>query len=107
MMTQETAHHPLQSSSEGTVILEHLHCLAASNRVTCGRSTVTNERAKIQYPVTVKDITGHEGDYTLDNVGFQLHQHESKTLCIADGYNDESKIRSDYFPECEQLLKDM
>ncbi len=69
------------------------------------RSTVTNERPMVQFPMAVTDVTGREKEYTLDNAGFEYIHHESKTSCIADGYHDLSKIQTEYFPECEEVLK--
>lgn len=55
----------------------------------------------------VTDISGEEEKYTLDTYGFQLIHHETKSNCRDDGYQDVNRIQSDYFPECEQLLKDV
>jgi hypothetical protein len=68
---------------------------------------VTNERATIATRVTVKDISGEEEKYTLNNCGFQLVHHETKSSCTEDGYRDVQRIQSEYFPECEQLLKNV
>lgn len=69
--------------------------------------TVSNKRATIKVPSTVTDITGEEDKYTLDGCGFQLCHHEAKSPCQKDGYRDEEKLKEEYFPEMEQLLKDM
>jgi hypothetical protein len=68
---------------------------------------VTNERATIATKVTVKDISGEEEKYNLDNFGFQLVHHETKSGCTEDGYRDLRSIQTEYFPECEQLLKNV
>jgi hypothetical protein len=52
--------------------------------------------------VTVTDITGSELDYTLDGNGFQIYYHESKEK----DFLDDEKIKQEYYPETEQLLKD-
>lgn len=52
--------------------------------------------------VTVTDITGRELDYTLDGNGFQIYYHESKEK----DFLDDEKIKHEYYPETEQLLKD-
>jgi hypothetical protein len=57
--------------------------------------------------VTVTDIRGSEDHFTLDSHGFQLVDHSTRTVCKEDGYEDESKVKSFYFPECEQLLLDV
>jgi len=52
--------------------------------------------------VIVHDIAGDEEKYTLDSHGFQFVQHESKEK----DFNDDEKIKAEYYPETEQLLKD-
>lgn len=52
--------------------------------------------------VTVHDISGDELDYTLDKNGFQIYYHESKEK----EFVDDDKIKREYYPETEQLLKD-
>jgi hypothetical protein len=53
--------------------------------------------------VTVTDVTGQEGDFTLDSHGFAYHKHTSAMT----GFHDEEKIKLHYFPECEELLKQL
>ncbi|KAL4809855.1 hypothetical protein BDV18DRAFT_129762 [Aspergillus unguis] len=53
-------------------------------------------------PVTVRDVSGHELEYTLDGNGFQFYYHESKEK----DFLDDEKIKREYYPETEQLLKD-
>jgi len=53
-------------------------------------------------PVTVTDISGSEGAYTLDGNGFQIFKRASKEK----DFVDEEIIKSEYYPEIEQLLKD-
>jgi hypothetical protein len=57
----------------------------------------------IATPVTVLDVTGEESKFSLDSHGFQYHNHESHEK----EFHDEEKLKTDYFPECEQLLKEM
>jgi hypothetical protein len=52
--------------------------------------------------VKVNDITGEEDKYTFDTHGFQIYKHESEEK----DFQDEEKIKNDYYPEIEQLLKD-
>lgn len=40
--------------------------------------------------------------YTLDSHGFQIYTHESKEK----DFLDDDKIKAEYYPETEQLLKD-
>ncbi|KAF2664989.1 hypothetical protein BT63DRAFT_443298 [Microthyrium microscopicum] len=50
----------------------------------------------------VHDITGEEEKYTLDSHGFQIYNHQSKEI----DFLDDEKIKAEYYPETEQLLKD-
>ncbi len=52
--------------------------------------------------VTVHDIRGEEANITLDKNGFQIYQHVSKEK----DFLDDDKIKAEYYPETEQLLKD-
>lgn len=60
------------------------------------------DRPSIPLPVTVHDVSGHELDYSLDGNGFQLYYHES----TEKEFLDDEKIKREYYPETEQLLKD-
>ncbi len=51
----------------------------------------------------VTDISGNEKQYTLDSHGFQVVEHESKEK----KFLDDDQIKRDYYPETEQLLKDV
>lgn len=51
----------------------------------------------------MRDITGEEAKYTLDSHGFQLAHHESKTK----EFDDLKKLKSDYFPEVQELVKNL
>ena len=62
----------------------------------------TYERPSVEVPVTVHDVSGRELDYTLDSNGFQFYYHESKEK----DFVDDEKIKREYYPEVEQLLKD-
>ncbi|KAL1874770.1 hypothetical protein VTK73DRAFT_189 [Phialemonium thermophilum] len=70
------------------------------------KSTVTNKRTMIPTQVTVSDITGREDQFTLDKTGFQLFRHEDKSPCRLDGYRDEERIKTEYFAEMEQMMKE-
>lgn len=48
------------------------------------------------------DISGEESKYTLDSHGFQIYRHESKEK----EFVDDEKIKAEYYPEVEHLLKD-
>lgn len=60
------------------------------------------ERPVQPLEVTVHDIRGSESKYTLDSTGFQIHGHVSSEK----DFLDDEKIRREYYPETEQLLKD-
>ncbi|KAK3940177.1 hypothetical protein QBC46DRAFT_261583 [Diplogelasinospora grovesii] len=68
-----------------------------------GRGTISNRRPTIAQPVVVTDVTGEEDKYTLDSHGFQYLRSTSNEK----DFTDESKILAEYYPECEQLLKDV
>jgi hypothetical protein len=53
--------------------------------------------------VDVTDISGEEDKYTLDVQGFQLVKHESSVK----EFRDDDLTRRVYYPEVEQLLKDV
>lgn len=55
------------------------------------------------HQVTIKDIAGKESEYTLDKQGFQIHRHEA----TVKDFLDEDEIKASYYPETEQLLKDV
>lgn len=54
-------------------------------------------------PVVIHDISGEEDKYTLDTHGFQFVKHESKEKDFLDA----EKIKAEYYPETEQLVKDV
>ncbi|KAF2431428.1 hypothetical protein EJ08DRAFT_670030 [Tothia fuscella] len=62
----------------------------------------TYERPAQPFEVTVTDISKNIGDYNLDNHGFQIYAHES----TEKDFSDDEKIKREYYPEVEQLLKD-
>ena len=63
----------------------------------------TYERPTQPLDVTVQDIRGDEDKYTLDNQGFQIHKHTS----VEKDFLDDDQIKAQYYPEVEQLLKDV
>ena len=62
----------------------------------------TYERPTQPLQVTVQDIRGEVEKYTLDGNGFQLYAHKSDER----DFVDDEKIKAEYYPETEQLLKD-
>lgn len=58
---------------------------------------------KISHSVT--DVTGREKEYTLDNQGFTWVQHKSKLS--GDELRDYEKVRAEYWPEVEELVKSL
>jgi hypothetical protein len=60
-------------------------------------------RPHVAQSVTVHDIAGDEDKYSLDSHGFQFVKHESKEK----DFLEEEKIKAEYYPETEQLLKDV
>ncbi|KAF2277353.1 uncharacterized protein EI97DRAFT_493302 [Westerdykella ornata] len=63
----------------------------------------TFDRPFEQHPVTVRDVRGREHEFTLDGNGFQFHKHKSEEK----DFVDDEKIKARYYPEIEQLLKEV
>jgi hypothetical protein len=63
----------------------------------------TYDRPNEIHPVTVRDVRGREKDFTLDGNGFQLHRHTAGEK----DFLDDEKIKSGYYAETEQLLKEV
>src|SRR5271170_4920587 len=53
--------------------------------------------------IKIYDIRGHEQDFSLDKTGFQVCPHKSSQTEFAD----EEKIKSIYYKEVEELLKEV
>lgn len=53
------------------------------------------------FTVEIENIRGKEGDYTLDNAGFQFHREAAQHKTFA---NDE-EVEREYYPESIELLK--
>jgi hypothetical protein len=53
--------------------------------------------------VAIHDARPHAGDFTLDQHGFSLLEHRSKLV----SFDDEPAIRSIYYREAEELLKEV
>ncbi|KAG7292743.1 hypothetical protein NEMBOFW57_002783 [Staphylotrichum longicolle] len=66
-----------------------------------GSTQVTNERPTIPLTHIITDISEQTDGFTLDSHGFQYLNHASSV----DQLLDEHKIRNNYYPECEKLLK--
>ena len=62
----------------------------------------TYERPAEPLDVTVYDIRGEEAEFTVERQGFQLYNHTSAEKFFVD----DEKIKREYYPETEQLLKD-
>jgi hypothetical protein len=63
----------------------------------------TFDRPVEVHNVTVHDVTGQEDKFTLDGNGFQFHKHTS----VEKDFVDDDQIKSQYYAETEQLLKDV
>jgi len=63
----------------------------------------TYERPVETHHVTVHDVSGREDEYSLDANGFQFHRH----VATEKDFLDDDQIKASYFPETEQLLKDV
>ncbi|KAI1423382.1 hypothetical protein F5Y12DRAFT_532962 [Xylaria sp. FL1777] len=55
------------------------------------------------HSVKITDIAGREAEFTLDKQGFQVHRHVAQEK----DFVDDEHIKAVYYPETEQLLKDV
>ncbi|CAO2654540.1 Nn.00g112730.m01.CDS01 [Neocucurbitaria sp. VM-36] len=62
----------------------------------------TYNRPSEVHPVSVRDVRGNENKYTLDGNGFQFYRNTAQEK----DFLDDDKIKSGYYAETEQLLKD-
>ncbi|KAJ5103043.1 hypothetical protein N7532_003572 [Penicillium argentinense] len=62
----------------------------------------TYDKPTVSISVTIHDVSGRELDYSLDDQGFQFYYHES----AEKDFLDDEKIKREYYPETERLLKD-
>ena len=70
-------------------------------------NTVGHYRRKFdRVPVTVHDIRGREGDFSVNREGFQLYKHSSvaKTFAAED-FGDRQKLKEIYYPETAEMVK--
>ncbi|KAJ4376500.1 hypothetical protein N0V83_001784 [Neocucurbitaria cava] len=67
------------------------------------KGRVTNKRPHRAHKFLVTDISGDEDKYSLDGHGFQYCSYESHEK----EFIDEQAIRSNYYEECEKLVKDV
>ncbi|KAF1848187.1 uncharacterized protein K460DRAFT_333958 [Cucurbitaria berberidis CBS 394.84] len=65
--------------------------------------TTTYDRPFEVHPATIRDVRGSENKYTLDGNGFQFHRNSAQEK----DFLDDEKIKSGYYAETEQLLKDV
>ncbi|KAI1779187.1 hypothetical protein F4818DRAFT_241617 [Hypoxylon cercidicola] len=63
----------------------------------------TYERPVSPHPVHITDVSGKEANYTLDGNGFEYHRHTAQEK----DFVDDDHIKAVYYPETEQLLKDV
>ncbi|KAI1445681.1 hypothetical protein F5Y02DRAFT_417898 [Annulohypoxylon stygium] len=63
----------------------------------------TYERPTESHPVHITDVRGRESEYTLDGNGFQYVPHVAQET----EFLDDAHIKAVYYPETEQLLKDV
>lgn len=63
----------------------------------------TYERPAETYPVHITDVSGNESEYTLDRQGFQFIPNVAQEK----DFTDDAHIKAVYYPETEQLLKDV
>lgn len=63
----------------------------------------TYERESETLSLTAHDIRGTEDQYSLDKTGFQVYHHQS----VEKDFRDEEQIKKTYYPEVENLLKEV
>ncbi|RAL08868.1 uncharacterized protein BO97DRAFT_459785 [Aspergillus homomorphus CBS 101889] len=63
----------------------------------------TFDRPSNTVSTTIHDVSGHEAEHTLDSHGFQFHPH----ISAEKEFLDDEKIKRVYYPEVDQLLKDV
>ncbi|KAL7627314.1 hypothetical protein AAE478_001506 [Parahypoxylon ruwenzoriense] len=69
-------------------------------------NTVKNERPMVPQQHTIRDVTGAESTYALDEHGFQFVRHASQLAGLA-AFQDEARVAAEYYPECVRLLKEI
>jgi hypothetical protein len=62
----------------------------------------TYDRPVETHPVTIRDVRGRESEFTLDGSGFQIYRNTANEK----DFLDDQQIKSGYYAEVEQLLKD-
>lgn len=63
----------------------------------------TYDRPVEPHDIDVTDVAGHEQEFSLDTRGFQIHGHTA----TEKEFLDDDQIKASYYPETEQLLKDV
>jgi len=71
--------------------------------IVIGKGRITNERPHRAHPFLITDIGGDESKYTLDTHGFQYLYSSSTERAFVD----DNAIRTAYYDECKQLLRDI
>ncbi|KAK7957125.1 uncharacterized protein PG986_006347 [Apiospora aurea] len=102
---QRAEEHPLGGHDVATILnyYREPNDGSAPTPVVVSPGKVANVRPAVAVPVTIQDISGRESSYTLDSHGFQLYRHQSSEK----HFLDEDTIRTGYFSETEQCLKDL
>ncbi|KAI4198761.1 MAG: hypothetical protein LQ350_005084 [Teloschistes chrysophthalmus] len=71
---------------------------------TWGRTDYEEDREQL-VPVTIHDARGQQEQFSLDRNGFQLIKH--KTVMQKDHYTSDENIKNIYYPEVEQMVKEV
>mgnify|MGYP005987685231 CR=1 FL=1 len=66
-----------------------------------GKGRISNKRPHKAHDFVISDVSGNEDRYKLDSHGFQYLKHDSQE----ELFTDDERIRSVYYPECEQIIK--
>ena len=63
----------------------------------------TYDRPVQRETMIVHDIRGDEDKFSLDKTGFLIYKHDSKEK----DFRDEAKIKENYYPEIEKIMKEL
>jgi len=70
-----------------------------------GKGSISNKRPHKAHKFVIGNVGGREGDFSLDRHGFQYCHQQSGMH--EDAFANEDQIRTMYYAECEQLIRDV
>jgi hypothetical protein len=63
---------------------------------------LTNVKTDAVTGIPLRDVRGHEAEYSLDKHGFQYIKHHQ----TFDAFDDEQRIIDEYLPQVERTIRD-